>query len=141
MSTGRIVGIDYGTKRVGIAMADPLGMFAQPVGTFDPDGAILRLRAIREEDGIRTVVIGWPLSEEGLETESTRRVDLFVRRLRNALGKVEVVRLDERYTSEEARDRLKGRGPIGAGRLDTVAAGIILQEYLDGRDGETGEQD
>ncbi len=138
MSEGRIVGIDYGTRRVGIAMSDPLGIFSQPVGTFDPDEAIRKLRAIGDGDGIRTIVIGWPLSEDGRETESTRRVDLYVRRIRNALGKVEVVRWDERYTSEEARDRLRGRGPVGLGRLDTAAAGIILQEFLDSRAGGAG---
>lgn len=139
MGEGRVVGIDYGTKRVGIAIADPLGMFAQPVGTFDPDGAIGKLRSIGQDDGIRTVVIGWPLSEDGRETDSTRRVDRFVRRIRNALGTVEVVRWDERYTSEEARDRLRGRGPVGVGRVDTAAAGIILQEYLDSRSDRPGE--
>ena len=141
MSEGRVVGVDFGTKRVGIAVADPLAMFAQPVGTFSPDEAIARLRAIRDEDGILTVVIGWPLSEDGRETESTRRVDQFVRRIRNAVGKVNVVRWDERYTSEEARDRLVGIGPIDVGRLDTAAAGIILQEYLDSRAAPDGEPD
>lgn len=133
------MGIDYGTKRVGIALADPLAMFAQPVGTFSPDDAVGRLKSIMDRDGIRVVVIGWPLSEDGRETDSTRRVDLYVRRIRNAIGKVEIVRWDERYTSEEARDRLRGQGPVGAGRIDTAAAGIILQEYLDNLHAVTGE--
>jgi putative Holliday junction resolvase len=139
MGDGRIVGIDYGTKRVGLAMADPLQMFAQPVGTFDPDEAVRRLKAIHAEEGIGTVVIGWPLEEDGREGDSTRRVDRYVRRLRNALGRIEVVRWDERDTSEEARDRLAGRGPVHEGRVDTAAAGLILQEYLDSRARAPGE--
>jgi putative Holliday junction resolvase len=114
-------------------------MFAQPVGTFDQDGAVAKIRSIHETEGIRTVVIGWPLSEDGTENESTRRVDRFVRRIRNALRKVEVVRWDERYTTEEARDRLRGRGSSGEGRLDTAAAGIILQEFLDSRQGNPND--
>jgi len=139
MSEGRVVGLDFGTRRVGVAIADPLEMFAQPVGTFDQDGAVAKLRSIRDSDGVRTVVIGWPLSEDGTENESTRRVDQFVRRIRNALGRVEVVRWDERYTTEEARDRLRGRGSSEGGRLDTAAAGIILQEFLDARRGNPNE--
>lgn len=131
--SGRIVGVDYGTKRVGLAVSDPLRLFAQPVGTFGPDEAVDRLRAIHDEFGIAVVVIGWPLQEDGTEGEATRRVDAFVRRLRNALRGIRVVRWDERHTTEEIRARQGGRRTRSddRGRIDTAVAGLLLQEYLD----------
>lgn len=143
MSHPRVVAIDYGTKRVGIAISDPLKLFAQPLGTFDAAGAVDALRTVRDTDGLDCIVIGWPLAEDGKEGVATRRVDEFVRRLRNALGKITVVRWDERHSSEAARDGLKERGqsvrkggangksPAEAGRLDQAVAGMLLQEYLD----------
>lgn len=128
-AAGRVIGVDVGTKRVGLAKADLLRMFAQPVGTFAPDRALEEIRAIADLDGIDTVVVGWPLSEDGREGGATRMVNIYVRRIRKAVGKVHVVRLDERYTSEEARQRI--RATRSRAQLDTIAAGIILQEYLD----------
>ncbi len=137
MASGRIVGIDFGTRRVGIAVSDPLRMFSQPLGTYDPSGAVEMLRGLRDRDGIDTVVIGWPLDEEGREGPATRRVDEFVRRLRNALGRITVVRVDERYTSEAVKDTLAGGfGARTRGRVDTAVAGLLLQEYLDALPGE-----
>lgn len=139
----RVVAVDYGTKRVGLAISDPLRMFAQPLGTFDPTGAVEALKSIRDTHGLDCIVVGWPLAEDGKEGVATRRVDEFVRRLRNALGKITVVRWDERHTSEAARDALKergqsvrkggakGKGSGEGGRLDQAVAGILLQEYLD----------
>ncbi|MBO6576448.1 MAG: Holliday junction resolvase RuvX [Rhodothermales bacterium] len=125
----RVLGVDVGNKRVGVAKADPLRMFAQPVGTFDPNTALERIRLIHESDGVETVVVGWPLTEKGSEGPATRMVNTYVRRIRKAVPGVHIVRLDERYTSEEARDRLRtSRSGVP---VDTIAAGIILQEYLD----------
>ncbi len=76
--------------------------------------------------------MGWPLMEDGSEGEATRRVDAYISRLSKMLRGVKFVRWDERYTSEEAKDRLRGRLRRGdKGRVDMAAAGIILQEYLD----------
>lgn len=125
----RAIGVDVGTRRVGLAMSDPLGLFAQPVGTFPPNEAIEQIRGIAARDGIRVAVVGWPLDEEGREGPATAMVNVFVRRIRKVVRGVQVVRLDEGFTSEEARDRLGGYPAHG--RVDTFAAGIILQEYLD----------
>ena len=128
----RIVSVDYGERRVGLSIADPLRMFAQPLDTCSPEAAIEKLVAIHQSETIEVIVIGWPLEEEGSEGCATRHVNEYIRRLLSHMPDVNVVRWDERYTSEEAKVMLRGRSYRGKrGMVDQVAAGIILQEYLD----------
>ncbi|PSQ85746.1 MAG: Holliday junction resolvase RuvX [Bacteroidetes bacterium QS_3_64_15] len=134
----RIVGVDVGTKRVGIAVADPLRLFAQTRGTYTPDEALEALREMSGEEGIDTIVVGWPLTEEGTAEDATDMVESYVDRIREALGEVTVVREDERYTSEIAKDLLRRAGVsqpgrYDRGRVDAAAAAVILQGYLDRR--------
>ena len=136
MPQPRIVAIDYGTKRVGIAVADPLRLFAQPYGTFTQQEAVARIRALHADEGIATIVIGWPLMEGGEEGVATQRVQQYINRLRNALPGVEIVKWDERYTSLLAKEQIYASGGTrkrraDKRRVDAAAAGIILQEYLD----------
>ena len=135
----RLVGVDYGTRRVGLALADPLRLFAQPYGAYAPDEALRVLQALRTEEGIETVVVGWPLTLEGKEGEATRRVQAYIRRLRKALPGTRIVRRDERFTSEMAKDAIRIYGVRRSGhpkddksRVDAAAAALILQDYLDG---------
>lgn len=135
MPQARIVAVDYGTKRVGLALADPLRLFAQPYGTFSQDEAVARLKELHAAEGIDVIVVGWPLTEDGETGIATQRVQQYINRLRNALPGVTLIKWDERYTSVLAKERLKevgGRRKHRAdkGRVDTFAAGIILQEYL-----------
>lgn len=132
----RIVGVDVGTKRVGIAVADPLHTFAQAEGTYAPEEALEELRALARDEGIKTVVVGWPLTEEGEAGDATEMVQAYVERIEEALGTVTVVREDERYTSEMAKDLLRRAGVqqpgrYDKGRVDAAAAAVILQGYLD----------
>jgi len=134
--TGRIVGIDFGTKRVGMSMADPLGMFAQPRGTYGPDRALGVLAELEAEDGVDAIVIGWPLTPDGEEGWITDRVQEFINRIRKVLPHAEVIKWDERGSSREARELIKsGAKPSlrssGRQRIDTAAAGLLLQQYLD----------
>ena len=134
----RIVGVDVGTKRVGIAVADPLRLFAQTRGTYPPEEALEALQEMSDEEGIDTVVVGWPLTEEGTAEDATDMVESYVDRIREALGEVTVVREDERYTSEIAKDLLRRAGVsqpgrYDRGRVDAAAAAVILQGYLDRR--------
>ena len=77
-------------------------------------------------------MIGWPLNEDGSEGEATWRVDQYIRKLHTRLPGVKIIRWDERYTSEEAKDRLVGyRAKKKQKKIDQMAASIILQEYLD----------
>jgi len=137
--TPRIVAVDYGTKRVGIALADPLRMFAQPHGTFTQRKAVDELKRLHAEEGLETIVIGWPLTLEGEKGKATDRVQQYINRLRNALpGDIQVVKRDERFTSEMAKDAIRQFGVKRAGhpkddkgRVDAAAAALILQDYLD----------
>lgn len=135
-SEPRAVGVDVGTKRVGVAVADPLQLFAQAHGTYAPDEALDTLQQMQEDKGIEIVVVGWPLTEEGEAGEATEMVDQFVTRVREKLGTVDIVRCDERFTSEMAKDLLRRAGVsqpgrFDKGRVDAAAAAVILQGYLD----------
>ena len=134
----RCVGVDYGTKRVGLAISDPLWVFAQPLGTFSPKDAVRNLKELDRKEGIAVVVVGWPLMPDGSEGRATKAVEGFIRKIRKSISSIAIVKWDERYTSEVARDRVREAGPRRKwrgtkGRLDTAAASIILQEYLDER--------
>ena len=136
MAPSRIVAVDFGTKRVGLALADPLRIFAQPYGTYNQNETVARLKQLDAEEGIAVIVIGWPLMEDGTEGVATQRVQQYINRLRNVLPEADVVKWDERYTSELAKEHLKQAGGsrkhrADKGRVDAAAAGIILQEYLD----------
>lgn len=145
----RIVGIDYGRKRVGLAVADPLRLFAQPRGAYPPHKALEELQRISEEEGLEAIVIGWPLTLEGETGEATEAVQAFIGQLQETLPDVQIVRRDERYTSEMAKDaireygrRWKGHPKDQKGRVDAAAAALILQDYLDASgEGSMGEQE
>mgnify|MGYP002761258599 CR=1 FL=1 len=132
----RLLAVDVGTKRVGIARADPLHLFAQAHGTYGPEEALDELEAIADADGIETLVVGWPLTEAGEEGEATEMVDAYIERVQERLPEVPIVRTDERLTSEMAKDALrragvKQPGRYDKGRVDAAAAALILQSYLD----------
>lgn len=132
----RIAAIDFGTRRVGIAVSDPLRLFAQPLGTFSPEDALAQLDRIAREEGLSTIVVGWPLTEDGEEGVAVRRVVPFFNRLRKRFPGASVVRHDERFTSARAVDALVEAGVPRKrrrerGRVDQAAAAIILQEYLE----------
>lgn len=111
-------------------------MFAQPLGTFSQDEAVAQLMRVLAQDGLETVVVGWPLTEDGQEGKATRRVEPYFGRLRNALPGVTVVKHDERFSSRRASAVLvasgvKKKARREKGRLDAAAAALILQDYLD----------
>lgn len=136
VSQPRIIGIDFGTKRVGLAMTDPLGMFAQPVGTYSPSHAIDRLRDIERDEGISLIIMGWPLTLDGEETKVTEQVQMYINRIAKVFPRVKIEKFDERYSSRRASAALVDAG-VGKkarrqkGRLDAAAAALILQDYLD----------
>ena len=136
MTGGRTIGIDFGTKRVGLAIADPLNLFSQPVGTYSPDEVVDVLKRLKADEGLALIVIGWPFEEDGSEGKATERVQNYLNRLANLFPKTRFVKHDERYTTHQARELIKaGSKPLlkksGRGRVDTAAACIILQEYLE----------
>ena len=136
MSKLRVIGVDYGQKRVGVAISDPLGLFAQPLGTYDPSTALSEIQAVQKRDGIESIVIGWPQLPDGSEGLSVENVKLFQKRIEKVIHGVPVIRWNEEFTSEIAKELIsRGEKPslrrTGRGRIDAAAAAVILQEYLD----------
>ena len=134
----RVLGIDYGEKRIGIAMSDPLGIVAQPWGmvTRDQKG-IESLRSLVESEAIATIVIGMPFTLKGEKGPKAQEVIGFLEDLRKILGPVEFIEWDERFTTSMAQQTLRtlekkksGRSQK-TGRVDAMAAALILQSFLD----------
>jgi putative Holliday junction resolvase len=131
---GRILAVDPGSRRVGLAMTDPLQMIASPLRVIDFSGErrlAEQLLALIREQAVERVVVGLPIREDGSEGEGCKRSRNLARRLER--GGVKVVLWDERYSSREAENALKEMGlnrKRAIGRIDPVAAAIILQDYL-----------
>lgn len=134
----RILGIDYGEKRVGLAVSDPLNIIAQPLTTLIRDdswGWWHQLEAIIVEQEIVSIVVGYPLTMKGTISRQTEEVDRFILDLGERMT-IPIDRYDERLTSVAAKRSLIRQG-IKASRnkeaVDTTAAALILQDYLDSR--------
>ena len=132
----RVVAIDFGTRRIGVARSDPLGMFAQPVGTYDIDGLQELLESMMRQDGIDRIIVGYPLSDRGASNRMTTVVDRFVEELVLRFPSIPVETVDEHGSSKAARRILVDSGSSRKkrkvkGRVDTAAACVILQDYLD----------
>lgn len=132
---GRVVGVDCGTKKVGISIADPLNLFATPVGSFSPGDAISYLVELDNSEGIDCAVVGWP--EDDVEGPLHRFIDEWSKRLAKRIAGLEIIRVDESFSSREAEAALRQSGVKKKqrrtkGRVDQAAAAIILQRYLDG---------
>ena len=140
----RIVGVDLGLKRVGMAISDRSGTLARPLRTIergpsDAAAAALLAEAIAtlaaDEDGVETVVVGLPKRLDGSDTEQTLHVRRMVDRLRAVIA-APVVLQDERLSSHEADSRLaltERDWRKRKARLDAASAAVILQDYLDSR--------
>ena len=129
----RILGIDYGEKRVGLALSDPMQMIASPYKTIpnNPD-LIVAIQSIMKAEIVEFVVVGLPKGMKGQETAQTKHVNSFVENLNQNDIKVELV--DERLTSISAKKALVEQGiktGHNKGLIDQTAAAIILQQYLD----------
>jgi putative Holliday junction resolvase len=129
----RSLGIDYGTKRVGLALSDTLGLTANPL-TVVPRSSIVDevIRLVKEQD-VGTIVIGLPTGLGGDEGISASEARELADELATATG-VDVVLRDERYTTRIAETALLESGMKRRKRresVDKVAAAIILQDYLD----------
>jgi putative holliday junction resolvase len=138
---GRVLGIDVGGRRVGLAISDRTGTLARPLETILVRGAAdavdrlaERIASIAaEEDGLETIVVGRPAHLDGRASEATAGVIAFITALQQRIG-VPIVTEDERLTSREAERRLATNERDWRRRkakLDAAAAAIFLQDYLD----------
>ncbi len=132
----RILAVDLGLSRTGLAVSDPLGQLASPVGTLtekSPERLLDRVAAAMQEQGAQTAVVGHPRNMDGSRGESARRAEAFAQALGEKTG-LPVILWDERMTTMSAIGYLNEtdvRGKKRKAMVDTVAATIILQDYLD----------
>jgi putative Holliday junction resolvase len=138
--SGRVLAIDYGRKRFGLAISDELGVTSRPLTTLARTNRrddLRRLRLLAREHGVRRIVVGLPLRLDGAESEMAAEATRFAARLAQNLG-LPVEMADERLTSWEAgqhapeKNRKQGKSSKAASR-DEIAAAIILRGYLAAR--------
>jgi putative Holliday junction resolvase len=140
----RVLGIDYGARRIGLALSDATGTLASPWKLIERPSSEAETLAIlvREiqallaaEDGLEAVVVGWPRRLDGSATHQTPVVEAMTRALERQV-KVPVILQDERLSSHEADERLAERERDWRQRkrkLDAASAAVVLQDYLDHR--------
>ncbi len=129
----KVIAIDYGARRVGIAVGDESLKIAVPKATLSFGHSIYEdIRKIVRESKALKIVVGLPLTPSGREGQRAREVREFVKRLGEQIPDVEIILWDERYTTYEAESRLKDVEPSKRKDLkDAISAQIILEEYLD----------
>lgn len=132
----RIVAIDYGKKRTGIAVTDPSQIIANGLTTVDTYMLLAFLQDYAKHEPVEAFVIGLPTQPNGRPSENQQRVLAFIERLQKALPDIPVKLYDERYTSVLAQQAIresgvgKKRRSMDKGLVDEVSACIILQDYL-----------
>jgi putative Holliday junction resolvase len=146
-ATGVILAIDYGKKRLGLALSDEFGVTSRPYATWTRINRrrdLARLRELVRQQGVRRIVVGLPLHLDGTPSEMSEEARSFAARVEKALG-LAVEMMDERLSSWEAHETLAAlssskrvrRGSFGSTGarkqtpLDEIAAAIILRNYLD----------
>jgi putative Holliday junction resolvase len=131
----RILSIDYGIKRVGLAITDPLRIFAYPLTTIQNDNHFWNnLNKILDEYEIELILLGYPLKEDGSKSSSTKLVENFKIELEKRYN-YSITLCDERYSSDIARQRILGAVASKKKRrdkslVDKNAAAIILEDYM-----------
>jgi putative Holliday junction resolvase len=131
----RILALDLGERRTGVALSDSLGWLATPLTVLKNSGRAAELAAIVElvqSHHVEQVVVGYPLSLDGSIGPQAQRVGKFVAQLRDHLPQVPVILWDERLSTAEAERLIHEAGKrVQRERIDAAAAAVILQSYLD----------
>lgn len=137
---GRVLCIDYGLKRCGLAVTDPERIISTALATVEAHTLVDFLRAYISREVVDTIVVGLPRNLDGSDTDATQPVRHFAGRLRRAFPGIPVVFADEQYSSVMAARALSEMG-LGRkrrrdkGLIDRTAATLILQDYLQSRSG------
>jgi putative Holliday junction resolvase len=135
---GRVLGIDAGERRIGLALSDELRMLARPLRVLHRDHGLApvldEIQAIATAESVAQVVVGWPINADGSIGRQARRAAEFARTAQRVLG-LPVQLWDERLSTQEARAMLRAQGGRARvrsrGEVDAVAAAVMLQDYLD----------
>ncbi len=132
---GRILSIDFGGKRTGLAVTDPLQIIATALDTVDTHHLYEFLKKYVVEEQVEKIIIGYPLNLDDTPTHATPLVDAAVKRLNKLFPQVPVEKVDERFSSRRASAAMlemgmKKKDRRQKGNTDQIAATLLLQEYL-----------
>ncbi len=138
IEVGRIIGIDYGQKRVGLAVTDESATFAFPLETVHAKDIIYFLKEYVLKEKVDCFVVGLPITLKNEPSESARFVEPFVRLLKKTFPHIPVERIDERFTSKMASAVIlqsvsKKKDRQDKSLIDKTSAAIILQSFLESR--------
>lgn len=132
---GRILAIDYGTKRTGLAVTDPMQIIASGLTTVETNELIQYLKTYTEEEKVEKFVVGEPKQMDNTASESEVHIQKFLEKLQKEIPHIPVVRVDERFTSKMAFQTmidsgLKKKQRKNKALVDEISATLILQSYL-----------
>ncbi len=135
---GRILAIDYGLRRTGLAVSDPLQIIAGALDTVPTSELMSYLKRYVAENEVSTIVVGKPQRMDGSMSDSWKQIEPFVGRLRREFSGIDVVLYDERFTSVLAHRTMLESGIGRMARrdkalVDRISATIILQDYMQSR--------
>lgn len=133
----RILCIDYGLKRTGIAVTDPLQIIATGLTTLNSKELVPFLKDYFTKEQVELILIGWPTNWDDSSTHATPLVEKCIKELQKNFPAIPIKKVDERYTSKMAKDAMLEMGMKKKDRrnkalVDEIAAAIMLQEYLRG---------
>jgi putative Holliday junction resolvase len=134
----RILCIDYGLKRTGLAVTDPLQIISTGLTTVDTYNLVSYLKKYFHRESVELIIIGHPKNLDNSETHATPLVDAAIMKLKKEFPQIPVKTVDERYTSKMAREAMLEMGMKKKDRrnkrtVDEIAATIMLQEYMQNR--------
>lgn len=132
----RIMAIDYGKKRTGIAVTDPLQIIATGLTTLETQQVMNFLREYLVKEQVEKIIVGYPTNLDGSDTHATQMVKEFLQRLKRHFPSIPAIPVDEQFTSKLASRAmvemgLKKKDRQNKATIDVVAATIMLQEYLE----------
>lgn len=135
---GRILGIDYGNKRIGLAVTDPLKIFASPLDTVSTHEFEKYLENYLKSEKIDEFVIGYPVQMNNNPSESVKYINPFLKKLKEHFPEITIHLVDERFTSKIAFQTMieggvKKKDRRDKSMVDKISASLILQSFLDSR--------
>jgi len=135
---GRIIGVDYGLKRIGLAVTDPLQIFASPLITLNQEEFYIYINDYMKKNEVEAFVIGYPVQMNNKPSESITYINPFIKKLKKTFPEKYIYLADERFTSQMALKTMIAGGVKKKDRqdksmVDKISASIILQSYLDTR--------
>ncbi len=132
----KAVGIDYGTKRTGVAITDSLKIIASGLTTIETKKLLFFISELTQKEDIDFFVIGYPVNLQNKKNDIIKDIDIIIDKLKTKYPSVPIHKIDERYTSKIAKNTLINSGTKKMKRrnkkiIDQISATIILQDYLD----------